>query len=312
MRKTAYIKAIIIFSISILLYWCWVKINNKSDEEFQIEPQIIENKFIKKYNSISSSGNIYENLEINIHWVSNDLDLNFDIASKTYKNIDLGSQKGYYMFQMISKKESFDEVEIISWFVDLISNEHNYFVIPKEISFSWPKGKHSNKEIEEKIADIKNHWIKIDKEIPFKTTSESIFKIQKLLRDLDKIEFNNQSWYTSVVSEDGFIDGKLSSNTWLFYLSSGQLIQIYKDRNKFKFHLSWHESDTNLDIKIKNWLNNLTLKFKWNIAYKHLSPLSSEIKLDIKWKYVIKTTWYIQMDLPTDYLNLTQTSLTKK
>lgn len=312
MRKTAYTKTILIFFVSVLLYWCWIKNNEVSNDVSQIQSNILENKLIKKYNTISSSGNIYENMKISVHWTSSDLDIKFDLVSDVYKNLNTDKQNGDYNFQMISEKYSLDEIEIISWFVKLVSDWEDYFVRPQNIYFSGPKGKYSNKEIESKIAKIQDSWIKIDKEIPFKTTSESILYIQKLLRTPSEVQFNSQSWSVSITTKDGLIDGELSSNNWIFYLSSGQIIQVSKSWNRFKLYLSWHESDTNLDIKIKNWFNNLILKFEWNINYKYLSPLSSEIKLDIKWKYVIKDTWYVQSDLPKDYLNLTQTSLKKK
>lgn len=311
MPKIAYIKIIFITLISIVIYWCWLQTNF---DETNFPTQLTDNKNFKHYKNISKSGNIEEKLEIKVRWENNSTMLDFRLFSVLGKNTNSGMQKGTYEFEMIHENTAFDEVENISWFVDLISLGKEYYVYPRDIKFLWPKWKISNKDTESKIAQIENHRINIDKEIPFKTTSELIFAIQNALIDMEEIDFKHNTWFVDISYNywDIAIDGTVYWNTGIFYWFSWQTVQFDKKRNKIHLFLSGQKSDTNLYLRLWKSRNSIKINFKWDVTYKNLSELSPEIKLDIKWKYIITNGWYIQVDLPTDYLNFTQTPLTKK
>lgn len=314
MQKIAYIKIFSLIILSFFLYWCWPK------PEHNIQNILLENKVLKKYNEISKSWNIQEEAQININWETQTTMMELNIIYNASKNLLSVYQNGKYNFQMITKNKNFDETQIISWIISVISKNNEYFIKPENIIFIWPKWKNSNKEIENKISEINNKRIKIDKQTPFIYTSETIFVTQILLNQLyqdntkdiqikqDDKENIVFTWkYLNIP-----IDWILYTNTWIFYGTNWQELQIYKKSGKIWFTLIWKENNIISDIKLKKGRKKITLKFEGKLIYDKIQTFTQEIKLDINWKYIIRNTWYVQADLPSDYLYFTQTSLVKK
>ncbi len=328
MQKAGYIIIFPLLVISFFIYWCWLK--SQSGQPGQTEK--ISNKYLKKYYELSASWDIQEQLHLNLKWETQNTILNLVISSESNKNIFSWTQNGKYRFQMQTENKNFSEKESLSWTISILSQDNQYFFKSENTTFIWPKWKISNKNIENKISEINNKRIKIDKDIPFVSTSESLFFIQKTLNYLlrtgtDKINLwlsaikpNNSGSFNSDNKGEIYINWKYSNtpinaiiaaDSWIFYFPVWQNIQIYTKATKLWFTLSWYKSDIILDINVKKTKKSLILKFQWNIVYDKPLNQTQEKKLDIKWEYTIKASWYRQIDLPTDYLSFTQTMLTK-
>lgn len=317
MSKPAYI-TMFFFITTFLLYWCWTKSNDSINNISQFQQKIIENKYLKKYYLLSESWNIHEKLQLNVQWGNDNSSFSLDIYSSSYKNIFSWIQNWLYSFQMTTEDKTFAETEIISWMIQVISKDKKYFVQPQNITFVWPKWKITNQIIEDKISEINNKRIKIDKEIPFTSTLKILISIQTILNQLRTKQLQVSldgsgnieiTWSYSDIP----VNVNLSYKDWFFYLSWNKQAQITKHSpSKFWLIFFWKNRNIQSDIKINKRRKDLTINFQWTIANNAIQMSTTENKLDIKWKYLIKSTWYSQVEMPNDYLNFTQTSLTKK
>lgn len=314
-------------SIFIILPWCnsVFQTNEKNIEPNQIFQNLLNNKITNKYKKVIQSWNIQENLDIKMRWVTKNTIFELVVSSISAKNIFSGYQNGKYQFILTTENKMFLEKTIISWNITLISTEKEYFVKPENIKFVWPKWKYSNKEAEEKINEINNKRIKIDKEIPFISFLTTILDIQNLsyillISDKSSTIFNtniNENWSINILNppknyENLFSSWIFNTNSWSFYLWGSEIFVRQKIGKIFKTKFSLKKWDLISEVKIKKGRDKIKIYFDGGLFYNKLPNISEEIKLDIKWKYIILGTWNVKIDIPKNYIYFTEASISSK
>lgn len=324
-------KNLLIISLCILilaiLSWCSHQFlaNEKNTKSNQILQNFLQNKTINKYKKIINSGFIQENLELNIKWENKNTLFTLTISSIISKNISSGAQEGKYRFIFISENNTFLEKTTISWDINIISMDGEYFIKPENIQFYWPKWKYSNQEIERKISEINNKWIKIDKEIPLTSFLETILNTQRLsykfLKSEDKETFIHaepaKDWSINISNISDNYKNIYSSWTiyptsWDLYLSWIQKLIRQKNGNKFKIINFLKKWDLISDVKINRGQKKIKIYFDSSLIYNNLPKSTQELKLDIKWKYIITSNRNAEINAPEDYTNFTETYISKK
>lgn len=325
-RKNLLIISLCIFILAILC-WCSHQFldNEKNIKSNQVLQNFLHNKTIDKYKKIINSGSIQENLELNIKWENKNTIFKLTISSNISKNISSGTQDGKYRFIFINENNTFLEKTTISWDINIISTNGEYFIKPENIQFYWPKWKYSNQEIERKISEINNKWIKIDKEIPFTSFLETILNTQSLFYKFLKLEDKETFIHTNPTKDWSINISNTSDNykniysswiiystSWDIYLSWIQKLIRQKNGSKFKIINFLKKWDLISDVKINRGQKKIKIYFDSSLIYNNLPKSTQELKLDIKWKYIITSNRNAEINTPKDYVNFTETYISKK